>query len=172
VRPQKYLDAEKLAKNSKADQNSIFQIQRTEVLYCTPNAYFPAINTRKNDIVYLIEFIIVNDSLDYVNQYQALMRDYFGPLNGVLVNEGKLYNIFMLETAKVLFQRDNRFNWNQLHISGDFPEYVDLNWDSLYTDMFRRTFSCELDSVWALLPPIMDTSFDCTGRLVQDLYVK
>lgn len=176
VKPNEFLNAEKLAKNPNSDKNSLFQIQRTEILHCTQNAYFPALNsekkTRTTDIVYLLEFIVVKDSVNYVNQYHALMQKYFGPLNGVLVNEGKLHSIFMLETAEVLFQRNNRFNWNQLHISGDFPEFVDLNWDSLYTDLFRRTFSCELDSVWALLPPIMETSFDCTGKLIQDLQVK
>lgn len=172
VKPNEFLNTEKLAKNSNSGKSPLFQIQRTEVLQCTPNAYFPAVNNEKNDIIYLLEFIAVQDSADYVNQYHTLMQKYFGPLNGVLVKERKLHSIFMLKTVEGIFQRDNRFNWNQLHISGEFSEFVDLNWDSLYTDLFRRTFSCELDSVWALLPPRLENSFDCTGRLIQELHIK
>ena len=176
VNPEEFLQIALMAKNQNPKQKYLYRSQRTEILHCTQNAYFPAINLRKNvrmkDIVYLIEFIAVKDSADFVNQYHALMQKYFGPLNGLLVNEGKLHSIFMLETTKLIHTNDSRFNWNQLHVSGDYPEFVDINWDSLYTDQFKRTFSCELDSVWALLPPFLDTSFDCTGTLVKDLHVK
>lgn len=173
VKPNEFLNAKKLMKYNKTNKNSIYQIQRTEILNCIPNAYFPAQSAESPDnIDYLIEFIAVKDSINYLKQFHDLMQNYFGPLNGVLVNEGKLYNIYMMETTDVVFQIDNSMTWNQIHLSGDFPEFVDINWDSLYTDLFRRTFSCELDSVWVLLPPRLKSTFDCTGILIKELYIR
>ena len=97
------------------------------------------------------------------------MNNYFGPLNDELIKEGKLNCMFMMETTEVIYKINNSLNWNQIHVSGDFPEYININWDSLYTDTFRRTFFCELDSVWSLLPPTLNSSFDCVGKLVNQL---
>ncbi len=73
----------------------------------------------------------------------------------------------MMETKEVVSQFNNNMMWNEIHISGDFPEYRNINRDSLYTESFKQIFSCELDSVWALLPPTLNSSFDCEGKLIQ-----
>ena len=153
--------------------SSFFKILRTEVLNCVPNAYFPAPHPENNDeIEFLIEFIAVKDSAQFLKKFHDLMDIYFGPVNGVLVREGKLYNLYMMETREVVFQVDNRMAWNQIHLSGDFPEFINVDWDSLYTDLFRREFSCELDSIWALLPPRLNTSINCQGELLKQLSIK
>jgi len=173
IKARDFLKVENLTTNPVAKDSSSFQILRTEELHCVPNAYFPALSSEGvAEITFLVEFIAVKDSAQFLKEYHDLMNVYFGPLNGALVKEGKLYNIYMMETMEVFFQMDDRLTWNQIHLSGDFPEYKDLDWDSLYTDSFVRIFSCELDSVWALLPPTLNTSFDCEGRLIERLHVK
>ena len=173
VKARDFLKVENLTTNPVANDSSLFQILRTEELNCVPNAYFPALSSESTaEIDFLVEFIAVKDSAQFLKEYHDLMNVYFGPINGVLVKEGKLYNIYMMETMEVVFQMDDRLTWNQIHLSGDFPEYKDLDWDSLYTDSFIWIFSCELDSVWALMPPTLNTSFDCEGRLIKRLHVK
>jgi hypothetical protein len=100
------------------------------------------------------------------------MIEYFGPLNGELVKQGILHNIYMMETKEIVYQSNNNLTWNQIHISGYFPEDRNINWDLLYTVSFRNIFSCELDSIWNLLPPTLDSSFDCEGKLIQELHVE
>jgi hypothetical protein len=168
-----FLNAAKFNAGSLSDVNPIFQILRTEILNCVPNAYFPALNSENTaEIDFLIEFIAVKDSAHFLKEYYDLMNVYFGPLNGALVKGHKLYNIYMMETAEIVFQTDSNLTWNQIHLSGDYPELFNLDWDSLYTESFRRIFSCELDSVWALMPPALSTSFDCRGRFIKQLHVK
>ena len=153
--------------------SSLFKLLRTEVLNCVPNAYFPALHPENSDkIEFLVEFIAVKDSAQFLKKFHDLMDIYFGPANGLLVQEGKLYNLYMMETKEVVYQADNRMAWNQIHLSGDFPEFINVDWDSLYTDLFRREFSCELDSVWALLPPRLNTSINCKGELISQLSIK
>ena len=125
-----------------------------------------------NEIEFLIEFIAVKDSAQFLEKFHDLMKVYFGPMNGVLIREGKLYNLYMLETKEVVYQANNSMIWNQIHLSGDFPEFINVDWDSLYTDLSRKVFSCELDSVWALLPPRLNTSLNCKGKLIKQLHVK
>jgi|GEM_PF-3541676 len=167
-----YLQLENVISNHDTNDRLPYRLIRTDVLHCLPNAYLPALDSQgTGEIAFYIEFIAVKDSADFIEAYNNLMNRYFGPLNGVLVEEGKLHSIFMLETTDVVYQKDNRCTWNQIHLSGDFPDYKNINWDSLYTDTFRRTFLCELDSVWALLPPKLQTSFDCEGQQIKELHI-
>lgn len=168
-----YLNMESFSDKSLSHDTLLFKLIRTEILRCLPNAYFPSIiSMNATEIDYWIEFIAVKDSADYIERYNNLMIEYFGPLNGELVKEGTLYNIFMMETKEVVLQVNNNMMWNEIHISGDFPEYRNINWDSLYTESFRNIFSCELDSIWALLPLTLNSSFDCEGKLIQEMHVK
>jgi hypothetical protein len=108
----------------------VFKLIRTEILRCLPNAHFPSFSPKNsNEINYWIEFIAVKDSADYIDRYNNLMSNYFGPLNGELVKKDVLYNIFMMETKGIVYQINNNLTWNQIHISGDFPEYKNINWD-------------------------------------------
>jgi hypothetical protein len=173
IDPHDFLKMENFIDDSLLKDTLEFQLIRTEILGCLPDAYFPSLSPKDpNEIDYWIEFIAVKDSSDYIEQYNNLMSKYFGPLNGELVKQGTLYNIYMMETKEIVTQTNDNLTWNQIHISGDFPEYRNINWDSLYTESFRNIFSCELDSVWTLLPPRLHSSFDCEGKLIQELYVK
>jgi hypothetical protein len=151
--------------------NPSHTILRTETLAPTPNSYYPEPNPvqegREAEIQYLVEFIGVQDTPEALQTYRNLMTTYFGPENGVLVEEGKLHSLIALETTEVLFQAPGVSPWNQLHISGAFPEYLDLDWDSAYADLHQRLFSADLDSTWSQMPPIRDRPGDYHARLLE-----
>ena len=156
--------------------NPTHMILRTEILAPTPNSFHPEPHPmqsgREAEIQYLIEFIGVQDTPEALETYRNLMATYFGPENGVLVEQGKLHSLIALETTEVLFQAPDVSPWNQLHISGDFPEYLDLDWDSLYTDLHQRLFSVHLDSTWSQLPPIRDRPGNYRGRMVEEFWMR
>jgi hypothetical protein len=151
--------------------NPTHTVLRTEALATTPNSYFPEPHPmhkgRSKEIPYLIEFIAVEDTPEALATYRRLMETYFGPENGVLVEEGKLYNLIALETTEVLFQAPGVSAWNQLHVSGDLPEYLEWNWDSLYAELHQRLFAVDLDSTWNQVPRIIERPGDYNGRLLE-----
>lgn len=155
--------------------NPSHTVLRTEALAPTPNSYHPELHTtdrgRAAEIPYLIEFIGVQDTPEALETYRNLMETYFGPENGILVQQGTLHSFIALETTEVLFQAPRVSPWNQLHISGDFPEFLDLDWDSVYADLHQRLFSIDLDSTWSQLPPIRDRPGDYHARLVEEFRV-
>jgi hypothetical protein len=176
INPQELLSAEESLRADLPAQSPSHTIVRTEALSCTPNSFYPdpipKHRGRIQEVDFLVEFIAVNESAEDLKRYRDLMRTYFGPGNGKLVKDGTLYSFVALETIRVLHQVEGLGSWNQIHISGDFPGYQTLDWDSLYTDVFRETLSADLDSVWALLPPTRDWPPYYRGRLIQDLQVK
>jgi hypothetical protein len=173
---QQLLGVEESLKANLLGESPSCTIIRTEALSCTPNSYYPVPipkhRGRIEEVDFLIEFIAVNESAQDLKRYQDLMRAYFGPANGKLVKDGILYNFIALETIEVFQQVEGLGSWNQIHISGDFPEYKTLDWDSLYTHLFRQSLSVELDSVWALLPQTRDWPPYYSGRLIQELRVE
>lgn len=173
---QQLLSAEDSVKADLLGVNPGCTIIRTEALSCTPNSYYPVSipkhRSRIEEVDFLIEFIAVNESTEDLKRYQDLMRAYFGPANGQLVQDGILYSFIALETIQVFHQVEGLGSWNQIHISGDFPEYKTLDWDSLYTHLFRESLSVELDSVWALLPKTRDWPPYYSGRLIKELRVE
>ena len=92
--------------------------------------------------------------------------------NGLLVEKDMLHCFIALETTEVLFEATGVPGWNQLHVSDDWDVGDEVDWDAIYTDLFRREFSCELDSVWAELPPIRERPINYSGRLVPSLCVR
>ncbi len=151
-----------------------FKVLRTEVLSSTPNSFYPAsvseCEERSNDVTFLIEFTGVEDSQEALEQYRNLMMTYFGPVNGLLVREGVIFNFIALETTEVVLQEVGVHPWNQIHISGDYPEYEDKDWDALYERLFQRHYSMDLDSLFETMPEIPDYS-DYSGRLIPELHV-
>ena len=154
--------------------NPTHKVLRTEALAATPNSYFPEPHPmhrgRSTEIPYLIEFIGVEENPEALAAYRRLMETYFGPENGVLVEEGKLYNLIALETTEVLFQAPEVSPWNQLHVSGDLPEYMEWNWDSLYAELHQRLFSVDLDSTWSQMPRIIERPGNYNGRLLEKFW--
>ena len=170
------LSAEESLKANLPAESPGYKIIRAEVLSCTPNSFYPVPipkhRSRAEEVDFLIEFGAVNESAEDLKRYRDLMRTYFGPANGELVKDGIIYNFIALETVEVFHQVEGLGSWNQIHISGDLPEYKTLDWDSLYTDLFRQSLSVELDSVWALLPQTRDWPPYYSGRLIQELRVR
>lgn len=154
--------------------NPTHTVLRIEALATTPNSYFPEPHpmhrSRSTEIPYLIEFIGVEDTPEALATYRRLMETYFGPENGALVEEGKLYNLIALETTEVLFQAPGVSSWNQLHVSGDLPEYMELDWDSVYAELHQRLFSVDLDSTWRQMPPIIERPGNYKGRLLEEFW--
>jgi hypothetical protein len=151
----------------------LFSIIRTEVLSKTPDSYYPMpapeLRGDVKRIDFLIELIAVEDSKEALKEYRDLMQMYFGPANGQLVEDGVLFNFVALETEQVISEASGIPTWNQIHISGDFPENAEVDWDSVYEDLFLRIFSIDLDTVWARVPDISEHAGDYSGRLVQTL---
>jgi len=155
---------------------SYFSVIRSEIMAPTKDSYFPVTTShdyeRVEEIDFFVEFIDVNDSPEDLELYRYLMSSYFGPVNGILVEKNLLFSFTAFETEKVISNTDDEASWNQIHISGDFPEYLDLNWDSLYTDLFRREFSLDLDSIWDLLPDIRELPPYYSGHFIKELHVQ
>jgi hypothetical protein len=174
VDAQLFLAAEQAARSRTSAKSPCSAVLRTEVLLSTPGSFYPVPaqrhSGRAGDVVFYIEFIGVDETPASLAKYRDLMQRYFGPANGQLVTEGFLFDFVALETVEVLDRVDGLHSWNQLHVSGDLPEYGELDWDGVYEDLFRRLFTRELDSVYSELPEIPAFS-DYSGRLVLDLHV-
>jgi hypothetical protein len=155
--------------------NPAHAVLRIEALAPTPGSYYPEPHPMRRgrgaEIRYLIEFIGVQDTPEALETYRHLMETYWGPENGVLVKERKLHSLIALETTEVLFQAPGVSPWNQLHVSGELPEYSELDWDSAYAELHQRLFSLDLDSTWSQMPPIRDRPGNYHARLVEEFWV-
>jgi len=123
-------------------------------------------------IDFLVEFIGVEDSPLLLEKYRNLMSRFFGPANGILVEQGTLHAFIALETSAVLSEVNGVPAWNQLHISDDWDVSEEVDWEAVYSELFRREFSCELDAVWDELPPVHERPINYCGRLVPSLVVR
>ena len=162
-------------KEFRLDNKSYFTALRSEIMTPTPSSFFPMRVShnyeRVEEIDFFVEFIHVNNSPEDLKQYRSLMSSYFGPANGILVEKDFLFSFTAFETERVISITDDEASWNQIHISGDYPEYLDLNWDSLYTDLFGKEFSVNLDSLWDLLPDIEELPPYYSGHFIKELHV-
>jgi hypothetical protein len=153
-----------------------FSVLRSVYMSCTPNSCYgmpqPTYQDAGTELHYLVELIGVEDTPNSLAKYRKLMSKYFGPANGALVESGMLHCFVALENTEVLFTRQGAVQWNQIHISDDWNAGGEVDWDSVYVDLFRNKFSCDLDSVWAELPPTDGLSADCRGRLIPQLCVR
>jgi hypothetical protein len=132
----------------------------------------PTYRDAPDGIDFLIEFIGVDDSPLFLRTYRELMSNYFGPANGSLVERGTLRSFVAFETTAVLAEMSGVPAWNQIHISDDWEVDPAVDWDAVYSDVFRREFARELDDVWAELPPVRDRPINYRGRLIQELTVR
>lgn len=100
------------------------RLVRAEIMRATPASYHPAPVSRliRPDLAFVVEFIDVRNEVAALEEYRETMRTSIGPAVGRLVRENKLYSMIGLETAKVMQHSDSRFDWNQLHIRGYYPE--------------------------------------------------
>ena len=153
AKPGDLLDAETASGCQKSPGSPLFKVLRVEQMSCTPNSCYkmpePAYRDAPAGIEFLIEFIGVENSLSFLTKYRDLMRTYFGPANGMLVEQGILHSFVALETTEVLFEAPGVPAWNQLHISDDWDVGDKVDWDAVYSELFRREFSRELDDVSA-----------------------
>jgi hypothetical protein len=153
-----------------------FTIVREEHMTCTPNSCFampePSYHDAASGIDYLIDFIAAENAPPSLAKYRDLMSRYFGPANGLLVDRGLLHCFMALEMTGTLFETPEVVTWNQVHLSDHWDESGDVDWDTVYEDLFRAEFSRELDDVWAEIPSIREISIEYRGRLVRDLCVR
>lgn len=175
-KPSDILDAEAVSGCGDHQDAPPFSIVRSAYLSYTPNSYYgfpePVSKVLGAPLNYLVEFIGVEDTPAHLAKYHELMSKYFGPANGLLVESGMLHCFVALENIEVLSSSSGAIPWNQIHISDDWDSGGDVNWDSVYVDLFRSEFSCDLDSVLAQLPPTNETRADYHGRLIPNLCVR
>jgi hypothetical protein len=176
AKPDDLFAAEKASGCLEGPASTSFAVLRSVHMACTPNFCYampePAYRDAPSGIDYLIEFIGVEATPDHLAKYRELVSTYFGPANGVLVERGMLHCFIALEAAEVLFEVPGALQWNQVHISDDWDEGGEIDWYSVYVDLFRSQFSCDLDSVWAELPPTGERRADYSGRLIPELSVR
>jgi hypothetical protein len=132
----------------------------------------PSYVDAESGIIFLVELIGVEETPHSLAKYREIMSQYVGPANGILVEKGVMHCFVALENVDLISSTPNAIPWNQVHISDDWDEGGDIDWDSVYDDLFRSEFSCDQDSIWAKLPPIDKASADYHGRLIPKLCVR
>jgi hypothetical protein len=151
-------------------------VLRSALMSCTPNSCHgmpePSYPDAESGIEFLVELIGVEENPHTLAKYREIVSKYAGPANGILVERGMMNCFVALENVDLLSSTPNAVPWNQIHISDDWDEGGDVDWDSVYTDLFRSEFSCDLDSVFADLPPTDKTRADYHARLVPELCVR
>jgi hypothetical protein len=147
-----------------------YHVMRSAYMTCTQRSCYGNIDPEHKDgevpMDYFIEFIGVENTPDQLAKYHELMGEYFGPANGKLVERGMLHCFIALENKEVLSTTPETIPWNQIHISDDWSSEGDIDWDAVYTELFRSEFSVDLDSIWAELPSTDNSRNDCRGRLI------
>jgi hypothetical protein len=176
IMPGDLLDAEEAASYPGCQDVPRYTVLRSTYMSCTPNSCYgmpePGYQDGGTQLDYLVEFIVVEPTPDFLKKYSELMSEYIGPANGVLVESGMLHCFVALETKEVLLNSLGAVPWNQIHISDDWGAGEGVDWDSVYVEVFRSELSCDLDSVWAELPPTDNSRHDSRGRLIPHLYVR
>ena len=176
AKPNDLANAEKASACREHRDIPTLSVLRSALMSCTPNSCYgmpePAYTDAASGIDFLVEFIGVEDSPLALAKYREIMSKYAGPANGILVERGMLHCFVALESVGLLSDTPGAVPWNQIHISDDWDVGGDVDWDSVYTELFRSEFSCDQDSVWAELPPTDKTSADYHGRLIPKLCVR
>lgn len=176
VKPEDLMDAEKASASLGSQDLLTFSVLRTAFMSCTPNSCHgmpePAYQDALCGIDFLIEFIGVEETPAALAKYREIVSKYAGPANGILVDRGMLHCFVALENIEVLYDTHGAVPWNQIHISDDWDVGGEVDWHSIYEEIFRSEFSCDLDSVWAELPPTDKTRADYHGRLIPKLCVR
>jgi hypothetical protein len=174
--PDDLLDAEQILPCPGHRRISASAVLRSALMSCTPNSCHgmpePFYPDAESGIVFLVELIGVEETPHARAKYRELMVKFFGPANGILVERGMLHCFVALENVDLLSSTPNAVPWNQIHISDDWDAGGDVDWDSVYTDLFHSEFSCDLDSVWSELPPTDETYADYHARLIPELCVR
>ena len=151
-------------------------LSRSAHLACTPNSCHgmpePSYPDAESGIVFLVELIGVEETPDARAKYRELMVKFFGPANRILVERGMLHCFVALENVDLFSSTPDAVPWNQIHISDDWDAGGDVNWDSVYVDLFLSDFSCDLDSIWSELPPTDETYADYHARPFPELCVR
>ena len=176
VKPDDLMDAEKVSACPGHRDFPTLPVLRSALMSCTPNSCYgmpePAYQDAPSGISFLVELIGVEETPPALAKYREVMSEYGGPANGILVERGMLHCFVALENVNILFDTPGAVPWNQIHISDDWDTGGEVDWDSVYTELFRSEFSCDQDSVWAELPPTDKTRADYHGRLISKLCVR
>jgi hypothetical protein len=176
AKPTDLMNAEKVSACPGNQDFPILPVLRSALMSCTPNSCYgtpePAYQDASSGIYFLVELIGVEETPSALAKYREVMTKYGGPANGMLVERGMLHCFVALENVNLMSDTPGAVPWNQIHISDDWDEGGDVDWDSVYTELFQTEFSCDQDSVWAELPPTDKTRADYHGRLISKLCVR
>lgn len=176
AKPDDLMEAEKVSACPGHRDFPTLPVLRSALMSCTPNSRYgmpePAYQDTPSGISFLVELIGVEETPPTLAKYREVMSKYGGPVNGILVERGMLHCFVALENVNILFNTPGAVPWNQIHISDDWNAGGEVDWDSVYTELFRSEFSCDQDSVWAELPPTDKTRADYHGRLISKLCVR
>lgn len=176
TKPDDLLDAERAPARSGRRHIPKFVVLRSALMSCTPNSCYgtPELTYQDSasEIDFLVEFIGVEETPPVLGKYREIVSNYVGPANGILVERGMLHCFVALENVNILSDTLGAVPWNQIHISDDWDVGGEVDWDSVYVELFREEFSCDLDSLWAEVPPTDKTRADYHGRLVSELCVR
>jgi hypothetical protein len=132
----------------------------------------PSYRDAESGIDFLVELIGVEENPHSLAKYREIVSKYAGPANSILVERGMMHCFIALENVDLMSSTPDAVPWNQIHISDDWDTGGDVDWDSVYTDLFRSEFSCDQDSVWAELPSTDKTRADYHGRLIPEFCVR
>lgn len=122
VRDEKAATKFSALKRTACERTADAQLRRVELLTGTPNSMAPAPRPPRPDIVYIAEYIAVDETQEALNTYRDLMRTTAGPAVGELVKAGQYDSFVAMETARVLYQDRSMPRWNQIHVRGTYPE--------------------------------------------------
>jgi hypothetical protein len=174
--PNDLFDAEKSSACAGHPDAPGFSVRRSALMQCTSNSCHgspePTYEDAASGVDFLVEFIGVEETRPALAKYQEIVSKYAGPANGILVERGMLHCFVALENVAILSDTPGAVPWNQLHISDDWDESGQVDWNSVYTELFRNELAVDLDSVWAEIPRTDDTRADYHGKLIPMLGVR
>lgn len=120
-------------------------LRRVEMLAATPNAVHRAASVPAGQpartelgLNYTIEYIAVRASRPDLREYRSAMSDVIGPAIATLVEQRFMYEFMALETVTVLFADPGYPYWNQIHVSGYFPDVAPSRLDELDAALDRE----------------------------------
>lgn len=143
------------------------QLRRVELLSGTPNSVHPAPRSPRPDILYIAEYIAVDETEEARSTYRDLMQTTQGPAVGEVIKAGQLDSFVATETARVLYQDRSMPRWNQLHVRGTYPEVGIRTNTSAFIRRFNPKFA-DRDAVFRVLDGIRHhTREDAAGDIAE-----
>jgi hypothetical protein len=107
------------------------EVRRVETMRTTPNCNYARataaddLKTRESKVEFYIEYIAVKDAPETLDRFRKFMSLYECLPANSPIRDGWWLRAVALETVKVNYSQPGVPNWNQIHISGEFPDKED-----------------------------------------------